>query len=805
MRAYIIAFALGACLLQQQPQLPALAWAWLLLPAAGVCWLLLKRRARRFRALATTLLAVSCAAAGFFYAAARAEWRLAERLPAQWEGVDVAVTGVVAGLPQPFDGGVRFDFDVERAEPAAARLPRRISLAWYNGASREAFQDIAAIRAGERWRFTVRLRRPHGSANPHGFDYESWLLQRAIGATGYVRPGAVARLDDLVLRPAYLIERGREILRKRYWDALPGYPYAGILIALAIGDQNAIDAKQWQLFARTGVSHLMSISGLHVTMVASLFAALVHWLWRRSSRLMLALPARKASALAGFLAALAYCLIAGFAVPAQRTLYMVGVVALALWLGRVNSVSQVLCAALLLVLLLDPWAGLAPGFWLSFGAVAIILYVATGRLRAGREQDSAAADLRSHGEGLRRGAAGLLQWGRIQWAITLALAPLLLVWFQQMSLVSPLANAVAIPMVSLVVTPLALAGSVLPFDFILRLAHALMALQMWLLEWCAALPAAVWQQHAPAGWTVALALAGCVWMLLPRGVPARWLGLPLLLPLFVVAPAAPAPGALWLTLLDVGQGLSVFAQTREHALLYDAGPAFNPTADSGSRVILPFLRASGVAQLDAMVISHDDNDHAGGAATVLSVLPVAAFYSSVAAGHPAWQAAPGYRLPCAAGQGWTWDGVRFELLHPTAASYARERIKSNNRSCVLKISTAKGSVLLTGDIEARSEKEMLARTPDALRAEVLVTPHHSSRTSSTEEFIAAVRPQWALLPVGYRNRFGHPREEVVERYRASGAQMLRTDRAGAVLVKIDGEGISVEPYRGVRRRYWYAD
>jgi len=273
---------------------------------------------------------------------------------------------------------------------------------------------------------------------------------------------------------------------------------------------------------------------LHVTMVASLLAALVHWLWRRSSALMLALPARKAAALAGFLAALGYCLIAGFAVPAQRTLYMVGVVALALWAGRASSVSRVLCAALMLVLLLDPWAVLAPGFWLSFGAVAVILYVATGRLRAGQAL--------AQGAGPTLGNS-LVQWGRVQWAITLALAPLLLVWFQQMSLVSPLANAVAIPLVSLVVTPLALAGSVLPFDFILKLAHMVMAGQMWLLEWLAALPAAVWQQHAPAAWTVALALAGTAWMLLPRGVPARWLGLPLMLPMFTVAPPAPPPGA----------------------------------------------------------------------------------------------------------------------------------------------------------------------------------------------------------------------------------------------------------------------
>ncbi len=791
MRSNIIAFALGVCLLQQQAQLPSLAWVLALLPVLPVWWWLRLTDKR-----AVLLLPAIIAAAGFFYAAARAEWRLAEQLPRQWEGVDLTVTGVVASLPQPFEGGVRFDFDVEQVAPDTARLPRRIALSWYNGLGRDAFQEVAPIHAGERWRLTVRLRRPHGSVNPYGFDYESWLLQRAVGATGYVRQGANARLDEMVLRPAYLIERGREILRARHWDTLAGQPYAGVLTALAIGDQNAIDARQWQLFARTGVSHLMSISGLHVTMVASLFAALVHWLWRRSSALMLALPARKASALAGFLAALAYCLIAGFAVPAQRTLYMVGVVALALWAGRVSSVSRVLCAALLLVLLLDPWAVLAPGFWLSFGAVAVILYVATGRLRAGQ------APAAGHGAALGH---SLVQWGRVQWAITLALAPLLLVWFQQMSLVSPLANAVAIPLVSLVVTPLALAGSVLPFDFILKLAHAVMAGQMWLLEWCAALPAAVWQQHAPATWTVALALAGTAWLLLPRGVPARWLGLPLMLPMFAVAPPAPPPGALWLTVLDVGQGLAVFVQTERHALLYDAGPAYGPEADSGSRVILPFLRASGIAQLDAMVVSHDDNDHAGGAASVLSGLPVAAFYSSLAPSHAAWRAAAGYRLPCAAGQGWDWDGVHFELLHPAAASYALERIKSNDRSCVLRIAAADGTALLTGDIEVRSEQELLARAPQKLRAEVLVVPHHSSRTSSTPEFIAAVQPRWALIPVGYRNRFGHPKEEVVERYRASGAQTLRTDSAGAVLVRIDGSGIDVQAYRVLRRRYWYAD
>ena len=792
MRLNIISFALGVCVLQQQPQLPSLAWIVLVVPILILCWRVRLRAVdgRGAQPLAALLASALFAVAGFFYAAAWAQWRLADRLPPQWEGVDLALVGVVAGLPQPFEGGVRFDFDIEQVEPAAARLPRRVALSWYNGTSREEFQDIAPIRAGERWRFSVRLRRPHGSANPHGFDYESWLLQRAIGASGYVRPGGTARLDDLARRPAYFVERAREILRERFWDTLPDRPYAGILIALAIGDQNAIDARQWQLFARTGVSHLMSISGLHVTMVASLFAALVYWMWRRSSALMLGLAARKASALAGFLAALGYCLIAGFAVPAQRTVYMVGVVALALWANRISSVSRVLCSALLVVLLLDPWAVLAPGFWLSFGAVAVILYVATGRLRP------------RHGLAL---GPGLVEWGRVQWAITLALAPLLLVWFQQMSLVSPLANAVAIPLVSLVVTPLALAGSVLPLDFILHLAHAAMAVQMWLLEWCAGLPLAVWQQHAPAAWTVALAMAGTAWLLLPRGVPARWLGLALLLPMYAVAPPAPAPGAAWVTVLDVGQGLAVMVQTARHAVLYDAGPAYGPEADSGSRVILPFLRASGITRLDAMVVTHEDKDHMGGAVSVLSGLPVGVLYSSLSASHAAWRAGPAYRLPCSAGQGWDWDGVRFDLLHPSAGSYAIDGLKSNDRSCVLKISAAGGTVLLTGDIEARSERELLGRSPGELRADVLVVPHHGSRTSSTHEFIAAVEPRWAVFAVGYRNSLGHPKEEVVERYRVSGAQMLRTDSAGAVLVRLEDEGVGVQAYRALSRRYWHAD
>src|SRR2546425_7903676 len=457
MRFAALGFTLGVCLLQQQPVLPGTAWLALYFTLAAIAAIGFSKRVSPIIAAGATF--IGFAALGFTWAAALAHLRLSDRLDTALEGRAVLVSGVVAGLPQTFERGVRFDFDVESPETG---VPRRIVLSSYGGFAPDDSQGVLPVRAGQRWRFTVRLRRPHGGANPHGFDYEAWLLERGIRATGYVRMPSRRGVDQsaqivperlAALVPRYWIERLREVAREKIRGALPERPYAGILIALAVGDQNAIDPGQWQLFARTGVSHLMSISGLHVTMVAGLLAMLVSWCWRRSETLSLALPAQKAAALAGFLAAYAYCLVSGFAVPAQRTLYMVGVVATALWLGRATSASRVLAAALLIVLALDPWAVLSPGFWLSFAAVAVIFYVGTGR------------SVQPH---------WLAQWGRVQWAVTVGLAPLLLVLFQQVSLVSPIANAVAIPLVSFVITPLALAGAVLPFDGPLELGHAIL-------------------------------------------------------------------------------------------------------------------------------------------------------------------------------------------------------------------------------------------------------------------------------------------------------------------------------------------
>src|SRR5882762_5191654 len=778
MRFAALGFTVGVWLLQHQPELPGAGWLAFVCALAAIGAVGFSGRVSPIVAAGATF--IGFAALGFIWAAALAQWRLSDRLDADLEGRDIPVSGVVAGLPQSFERGVRFEFDVE--SPGTG-VPRRIVLSSYGGFAPDDSGGVLPVRAGERWRFAVRLRRPHGSANPHGFDYEAWLLERGIRATGYVRMPPRRWADEraqivpqrLATRvPRYWLERLRAAAREKIRDALPERPYAGILIALAIGDQNAIDPEEWQLFARTGVSHLMSISGLHVIMVAGLIAMFVSWGWRRSESLALALPAQKAAALAGFLAAFAYCLISGYAVPAQRTLYMVGVVALALWLGRATSASRVLAAALFLVLVLDPWAVLSPGFWLSFAAVAVIFYVGCARTA------------RAH---------WLAQWGRVQWAVTVGLAPLLLVLFQQVSLVSPVANALAIPLVSFVITPLALAGAVLPLDWVLDLGQAT-------LEWLATLPSAVWHQHAPLAWTVPLALAGIAWMLLPRGFPARWLGAPLVLPLFAVSPPSPGAGELWITVLDVGQGLAVLARTERHALLYDAGPAFNASSDSGSRVILPYLRGEGIDGLDALVLSHDDRDHSGGAGSVLEAMPVGLLWSSLSPDH-ALLAAPAWRAPCVAGRKWLWDGVSFEFLHPSAEAAEGRAARANNRSCVLRIEAPAGRVLLTGDIERAAERELLLRAPALLPADALLVPHHGSATSSTPEFVKQVAPRHAVFAVGHRNRFGHPREDVLERYREAGSELLRTDTGGAIQLRFAPGGLRVYAERDRARRYWH--
>jgi len=769
-------FVCGVWLLQQQAALPSLHLAWWLVALLPALWI--PRLARWQRITRHTLLLLLALGSGFFYAAWMAQHRLADELPAAWQGRDITLSGVVAEMPRQHERGLSFKFDVESVATAEAHVPRHILLSTY----RDEKSAPLELHAGERWSLTVRLKQPHGTSNPYNFDFEAWALERDLRAVGYVyNKGDNRRIDAQVSAIGYGIERIREAVRTHFQTTLGDAPYAGVLNALAIGDQGSISSAQWQVFTRTGVNHLMSISGLHITMLAGFVFALTYWLWRRSTRLTLRLPALKAASLTGFVVALGYALLAGYGIPAQRTVYMLATVALALWSSRNIAPSQLLAAALLVVTLLDPWAVLSPGFWLSFGAVALIFYVTANRLGVGH---------------------WLVEYGRVQWAMSIGLIPLLLAMFQQVSLVSPVANAFAIPLVSFIVVPLTLLGALLPFDGLLHLAHLTMDICFTALEWLNDLPVAVWTQHAPPVWSILVGMFGVFWILLPRGFPARWLGGLMLLPMFMVIPETPQHGTLRLVIFDVGQGLAVAAQTQRHALLYDAGPDFNGDADSGNRILVPALRGLGIAQLDELILSHDDIDHTGGAVSVLQAIPTDAIYSALPDEHDLLKVLHDNRR-CADGRSWEWDGVRFEVLHPTAESYANTKIRDNDRSCVLRISSGKHSVLLAADIEKATEARLLQQHPDKLPATLLVVPHHGSKSTSSPTFVQAIHPRYAVFTVGYRNRFHHPNAEILERYRNEGAELLRSDEDGAIMVTMDAENISVASYRKSHARYWY--
>ncbi|MEX5744818.1 DNA internalization-related competence protein ComEC/Rec2 [Massilia sp. X63] len=783
MRCAILAFLAGICWLQTRAALPAPRE---LACALAVALLLCALRRRLAVLLAAALL-------GAAWAAWSAHGVVADALPPEQEGRDVAIVGTVDSLPHEFEGGTRFNVRVERTLTPGAVVPRRIAVSWYGDAG-NGNRIEEGVQPGERWQLVVRLQRPHGNANPCGFDYEAWLLEQGVRATGYVRPAGArnVRLDAFVPRLGHAVERARAALRRHILAQLEGKRYAGVIVALVIGDQRGIPQSDWDVFSRTGISHLVSISGLHITMLAGLAAWAISFLWRRSvflegAALPLRLPAQKAAALGGALVALLYVLLAGFGVPAQRTFYMLAVVAAALWCGRVVALSHVLCLALLLVVLVDPWAVLGAGFWLSFGAVAVILYANLGRTQ-------------EH-SGWRRTLAAAVH---TQYAVTVGLVPLTLLLFSQVSLASPLANAVAIPVVSLLVTPLALLGALLPAPlagWVLGLAHLGIELLAGGLQLLAASALAVVQAPAPQAWTFALALAGTAWMLAPRGWPHRWAGLAAWAPMLTQLPSAPAAGSFTVTAFDVGQGMALLVETAHHRLLYDAGPQYGPGADAAGRILLPYLRGRGIGGLDGLVVSHSDTDHAGGARALLGGVAVGQLLSSLPGGHPALRAARRHAR-CAAGQAWDWDGVRFEMLGPAQQSYAEPGLKANARSCVLRVSAAGRAMLLAADIEAAQEAQLLERAPGRLRADVLLAPHHGSGTSSTSAFLAAVEPTVGIFQVGYRNRYRHPKQEVYARYGSLGIRRLRTDEEGAVTLRF-GAALAVSTYRSEQPRYWH--
>ena len=781
--------------LQQRALWPAPLQVALLV--GGLACLFAAWRWRRFFVLAL----VGAALGGAGSAGWQATKRLDDRLAPALEGRDLVVVGTVASLPQQGASGLRFRFEVESArqggEPVA--LPPRIALGWYKGFHEDATlsEPQRALRAGQRWRFTVRLRQPHGSLNPHGTDYELSLLEQGVRATGYVRDGPTELLDPAA---GFVVERARQRVRDAIEASVADRRAAGVLAALAVGDQGAIEREDWDLFRNTGVAHLMSISGLHVTMFGWLAGIVVAGVWRLSPAAMLRVPVPLAARFGGLVAALGYAIFSGWGVPAQRTVWMLATVVLLQASGLRWPWLLVLLIAAVVVTALDPWALLQPGFWLSFMAVGLLM--ASSPLE-GRGSTRNAADDAAPDRGLLARTADLLRGAlRTQIVATLGLAPLTLVFFQQVSLVGFAANLFAIPLVTLVITPLALLGTVLaPLWSVGAAAVQLLATALGALG---TLPGAVWTVAVAPWWAQLAGLLGAVLLVLPLPWRLRALAPLLVLPLLWPAVDRPAEGQFALTALDVGQGTAVVVRTRSHLLVYDAGPQYARDSDAGQRVLLPYLRATGAARIDRLVLSHRDSDHTGGARALLGALPVGDVLSSLETAHPLLAlGAPATR--CVAGQSWTWDGVRFDVLHPPVEAYARG-VKPNALSCVLRVGTSQRSALLAGDIERDQEAALVESQAAALRSDVLIAPHHGSRTSSTAAFLDAAQPATAVFQAGYRSRFGHPAPDVVERYRERGIAVIASPACGAWHWPHSGGDVDLRNgicARTTGRRYWH--
>ncbi|WP_298612253.1 DNA internalization-related competence protein ComEC/Rec2 [uncultured Thiothrix sp.] len=728
------------------------------------------------------LLYTICFFLSFSYACWTATSVLQAQLPPALEGKDLQVIGSVHDLPERLTTGYSFFFHIDHvlAVDGQANLATQftglVRLTWYA----QQGTVLPALKAGERWQLVLRAKRPNGLSNPGGFDYERWLFAERILATGYVRA------QDPALRlstaPTLAIDPLRERISEAIHQALGDQPSTSLIQGLAVSATAGISKKQWQILQATGTAHLLSISGLHIAMVASFGVLPMLLIWWVFPQLYLYLPVRLAGSVLGGAFAIGYALLAGFNIPTQRSLAMILMLMLGLLLKRHLAFSKSFALALLVVLVLDPLASLSIGFWLSFGSVALLALLSQHQAKT--------------------------VWVTVftlQLGLSVFLIPMNIAFFASLPVYSPLANLLAIPWVTLLVVPLILIGILcLPLSFDLasnlwQLAAKALDMLTWVLDYLAQLPNALLYFPDLPWYYLALALLGVVLILLPRGVPSRWLGLVCLVPLVIWQPSKPKLGEFRLTVLDVGQGLATVVQTATHVLVFDTGAKSPYGFDMGEVVVAPWLGSQQIRHIDTLMVSHGDNDHRGGADYLLEKFSIH---------QVATNQLENFSKPinstlnlCQVGQSWVWDEVRFEVLSPDPkVSYA----KTNNQACVLKVSNAQHALLLPSDIEKPTEQALLKREVN-LQADVVLMPHHGSKTSSSAQFLQAVTPKLALISAGYLNRFHHPHPQVLERYQALGINLLNTVEAGAIRVDFPNsiqDDLIIFSYRRQAARFW---
>jgi len=703
---------------------------------------------------------------GVIWACIFAQQRLADTLPDALQGQVVLIEGVISSLPQADDRRVRFNFKVKnQLKP----FPRIIRLSWY-------FPQHN-IQAGQYWRFAVKLKKPHGRLNPGGFDYERWLFVHHIQAMGYIKNSPPAEL--LSTLPWWQnLTVSRQIINNQLTELLADNQYKGIIKALTIGVKDDIDDHQWQVYRTTGIVHLLAISGLHI----GLIAGLAYWFVLKISLSLSLNSPQQLAATTSILIAVCYAALAGFSLPTQRALLMLVVAMLAISWQRHVLPWHIFSLALFAVLLFDPLAVLSAGFWLSFFAVGVIIFGIAGRLGT---------------------VSTWLNSLMIQARLALGLMPLLAFYFQQISVIAPIANLIIVPVVSILVVPICLLA-VLIMGWIPILSHHLFNLVeyifqlLWIgLSWLAEQPWTAIRVDTPSFQALLFALIGSLLLLAPQGIPARYLGVFLILPLFWSQVDRPQSGTFRMTLLDVGQGLSAVVETKHHTLVFDTGARYSARFDMGKAVVLPFLHYRSIDRIDQLVISHSDNDHIGGAKSLLTEINVDKLLTSVPAlmqeYHP---------KRCQTGQYWIWDQVKFQVLSPDKILFPRD----NNNSCVIKVTDrSQQSLLLTGDIEQTTEHWLVEHFPSILTSHILLAPHHGSQTSSSLLFLKQVNPDVILIPSGYKNRFSFPHVSVIARYQQLNIPWLNTATAGAITVETNRNGYSFYSERARFGHYWNRD
>lgn len=747
MPLFAITFLLGIIALQFFQTLPSIKWMLLLL----VCII-----PKKFRIFAGFIL-------GFTWCLWFATSHLSWQLPQSIEGKKITITGTIVSIPDSDERQTKFILSLDESHV-------RVKLSW-RGVHPE-------LHVGDRWKYWVKLKRIHGNLNPAGFDYEAWAFLENIRAQGYVINNKINHLIESHWY-SHPIHRLREHIKNKINLALPQSNTSPWIYALIIGERNKIAAKNWEILRNTGTNHLMAIAGLHIGFMAGFAYLITIFFWRRT-QLSLILPAQHAGAIASLFMALVYSALAGFAIPTQRACIMLSVCLITILLRRKIIAWRAWSTALLIVLLLNPLSVLSASFWLSFGSVALIIYGIAGRLSPHNLW---------------------WKWGRTQWVIAIGLIPLSIILFQQSSLVSFAANSIAIPWVGFLILPFCFLGCVFVLfstklgGIFLLLADKSLAILWIILTWFAQLHFAAWSQVILNHWIIILGCIGVIILLVPAGFPGRLFGFIFLLPIFFCPFPQVKQNEFKFTVLDVGQGLAAVVQTKNHLLIFDAGPKLSDSFDMGENVVAPFVHSLGVKTIDMLVVSHGDNDHRGGTYALLKQFRVRSIKTSVPEKFYGFNA--DY---CLRGNSWQWDGIEFEFLHPTV-----QQLKlNNNSSCVLRVGRGKSAVLLPGDIEKSAEKDLIEKNIINSSVAILIAPHHGSKTSAESQFITTLHPTYVIFPIGYRNRYHFPHEKVIEMYNQLNVNKLDTVNSGAIQFELNLNGIIKGPdaYRKQNQKYW---